>query len=250
MGRQGGFVSFRSQGTGHLHIARDQRKFLWIRRGCQASQRKGLTSAEVGETSGEVRGTSGEVRGLSRSSGEPDSLPATRQICLQRDLFVAKDSARMVASDCSCDAVVHLGLQMLSAGSRCCFLDLNGKQREEEWQEQVLEELQDVLCSWMIGSRAAFHGIPCETRRRPVLHPDVADRGQPRECCQAEQRSEVANKKAKSGNLQRKFLRVRRGCQASQRKGLTSGEVRETSGEVRGTSGEVWETSGEPLDHC
>ena len=39
---------------------------------------------------------------------------------------------------------------------------------------------------------------------------------------------------------QRKFLWVRRGCQASQRKGLTSGEV-------RGTSGEVWETSGEPL---
>ena len=35
------------------------------------------------KTSGEVRGTSGEVRGLSRSSGEPDSLPATRQICLQ-----------------------------------------------------------------------------------------------------------------------------------------------------------------------
>ena len=35
------------------------------------------------KTSGEVRGTSGEVRGLLRSSGEPDSLPATRQICLQ-----------------------------------------------------------------------------------------------------------------------------------------------------------------------
>ena len=34
-------------------------------------------------TSGEVRGTSGEVRGRSRNSGEPDSLPATRQICLQ-----------------------------------------------------------------------------------------------------------------------------------------------------------------------
>ena len=42
------------------------------------------TSGEVAErTSGEVRGTSGEVRGLSRSSGEPDSLPATRQIYLQ-----------------------------------------------------------------------------------------------------------------------------------------------------------------------
>ena len=35
------------------------------------------------KTSGEVWGTSGEVRGLPRSSGEPDSLPATRQICLQ-----------------------------------------------------------------------------------------------------------------------------------------------------------------------
>ena len=35
------------------------------------------------KTSGEVRGTSGVVRGLPRSSGEPDSLPATRQICLQ-----------------------------------------------------------------------------------------------------------------------------------------------------------------------
>ena len=87
-----------------------------VRRGCQASQRKGLTSGEVRElpgkfgelpgkfgklpgnlwiavkfhsershrkTSGEVRGTSGEVRGLPRSSGQPDSLPATRQICLR-----------------------------------------------------------------------------------------------------------------------------------------------------------------------
>ena len=35
------------------------------------------------KTSGEVRETSGEVRGLSRSSGEPDSLPVTRQMCLQ-----------------------------------------------------------------------------------------------------------------------------------------------------------------------
>ena len=98
----------------------NQRKFLRVRRGCQASQRKGLTSGEVRElpgkfgelpgksgklpgnlwiavefhsertsgevaekTSGEVRGTSGEVRGRPRSSGELDSLPATRQICLQ-----------------------------------------------------------------------------------------------------------------------------------------------------------------------
>ena len=35
------------------------------------------------KTSGGVRGTSGEVRGLPRSSGNPDPLPATRQICLQ-----------------------------------------------------------------------------------------------------------------------------------------------------------------------
>ena len=103
-----------------------KKRFLWVRRGCQASQRKGLTSGEVPElpgkfgklpgklgnfwgslgnfrgtsglllsstvrelpgkspkTSGEVRGNSGEVRELPRSSGEPDSLPATRQICLQ-----------------------------------------------------------------------------------------------------------------------------------------------------------------------
>ena len=52
-----------------------------------------------------------------------------------------------------------------------------------------------------------------------------------------------------SNSDQRKFLRVRRGCQGSQRKGLTSGKVRETSGEVRGTSGEgslgnFWGSSG------
>ena len=43
-------------------------------------------------------------------------------------------------------------------------------------------------------------------------------------------------------DYQRKFLRVRRGCQASQRKGLTSGEVRELpgkSGELPGKSGEL-----------
>ena len=39
---------------------------------------------------------------------------------------------------------------------------------------------------------------------------------------------------------QRKFLRVRRGCQASQRKGLTSGEVRELPGKF----GEVWGSLG------
>ena len=42
------------------------------------------------ETSGEVPGTSGEVRGLPRSSGEPDSLLATRQICLQRKRGLAR----------------------------------------------------------------------------------------------------------------------------------------------------------------
>ena len=45
---------------------------------------------------------------------------------------------------------------------------------------------------------------------------------------------------------QREFLRVRRGCQASQRKGRTSGEVRKTSGEVWGTSGEVGNLQGTP----
>ena len=35
------------------------------------------------KTSGEVRGTSGEVWGLPGKLGEPDSLPVTRQICLQ-----------------------------------------------------------------------------------------------------------------------------------------------------------------------
>ena len=97
-----------------------QRKLLWVRRGCQASQRKGWPRGKFGElpgkfgkllgkfgklpgnlriavkfhserTSGEVaenfRGSSGNFRGsfrrLPRSSGVPDSLPATRQICLQ-----------------------------------------------------------------------------------------------------------------------------------------------------------------------
>ena len=39
---------------------------------------------------------------------------------------------------------------------------------------------------------------------------------------------------------QRKFLWVRRGCQASERKGLTSGELRGTSGEVRELLGNLW----------
>ena len=42
------------------------------------------TSGEVAEKlPGKFWGTSGEVRGLSRSSGEPYPLPATRHICLQ-----------------------------------------------------------------------------------------------------------------------------------------------------------------------
>ena len=90
-----------------------QGKFLRVRRGCQASQRKGWPLGKSGKlpgksgklpgnpwiavkfhserTSGEVaenfRGKFGELpgksEGLPRSSGEPDSLPATRQICLQ-----------------------------------------------------------------------------------------------------------------------------------------------------------------------
>ena len=69
------------QKTGKSSIV--QRKFLWVRRGCQASQRKGQTSGEVWETSGEVAEKLPGKWGLSRSSGEPDSLPVTRQICLQ-----------------------------------------------------------------------------------------------------------------------------------------------------------------------
>ena len=48
----------------------------------------------LSKTSGEVRRTSGEVRGLSRSSGDPDSLPATRQICLQ---FKTSESTKKVS---------------------------------------------------------------------------------------------------------------------------------------------------------
>ena len=41
-----------------------QRKFLWVRRGCQASQRKGLTSGEVRELPGKnFRGSPGNFRG-------------------------------------------------------------------------------------------------------------------------------------------------------------------------------------------
>ena len=48
---------------------------------------------------------------------------------------------------------------------------------------------------------------------------------------------------------QRKFFGgFRRGCQASQRKGLTSGEVQGTSGEPLGNFRQSLETSGQPLD--
>ena len=50
---------------------------------CKVPQRENFRGSRR-KTSGEVWGTSGEVRGLPRSSlGGPDSLPATRQICLQ-----------------------------------------------------------------------------------------------------------------------------------------------------------------------
>ena len=52
--------------------------------GLLLSSHGGRTSSEVAEN---FRGSSGnfrEVRGLPRSSGEPDSLPATRQICLHQ----------------------------------------------------------------------------------------------------------------------------------------------------------------------
>ena len=49
---------------------------------CLVPQRENLRGSRR-KTFGEVWGTSGEVRGLSRSLGESDSLPATRQICLQ-----------------------------------------------------------------------------------------------------------------------------------------------------------------------
>ena len=61
-----------------------QRKFLWVRRGCQASQRKGLTSGEVGELPGKF----GELPGnlwiavkfhSERTSGEvAEKLPGKR----------------------------------------------------------------------------------------------------------------------------------------------------------------------------
>ena len=54
------------------------------------------------KTSGEVRGTSGEVRGLSRSSGEPDSLPVTRQICLQeKGGTVCRTCSEIVRTNCA-----------------------------------------------------------------------------------------------------------------------------------------------------
>ena len=54
------------------------------------------------KTSGEVWGTSGEVRGLSRSSGELDSLTATRQISKQteaRNSRICSESVSRVGKD-------------------------------------------------------------------------------------------------------------------------------------------------------
>ena len=94
------------------------RRLTHAHHGQQGFQRQGLTSREVRATSGEVWGTFGQVWEtpgnprialkihierssgdvaeellgkfgaiLSRSSGEPDSLPATRQNCLQTKLL-------------------------------------------------------------------------------------------------------------------------------------------------------------------
>ena len=50
------------------------------------------------------QGTSREVRGLSRSFGKPDSLPATRQICLQKDTsLIDRTSWLKTAEDTRCD---------------------------------------------------------------------------------------------------------------------------------------------------
>ena len=47
-----------------------------------------------------------------------------------------------------------------------------------------------------------------------------------------------------------KEVRVFKGCQASQSKGLTSGEVPELPGRFGELPGEVWETSWDSLDCC
>ena len=106
----------------------DQRKFLRVRRGCQVSQRKGLTSGKSGKLpgkSGDLPGKSGELLGNSwiavkfhseRTSGEvAEKLPGKfgelpgksghfpeargsltpsqrRQICLQFDLRGRKNN--------------------------------------------------------------------------------------------------------------------------------------------------------------
>ena len=84
-----------------LHAVNYQRKFLRVRRGCQASRERGWPPGN----SGELPGKSGKLPGnpwivvkflpgkspknfrgslgLFRSLGEPDTLPATRQSCLQ-----------------------------------------------------------------------------------------------------------------------------------------------------------------------
>ena len=50
-----------------------QREFLWVARGCQASQREGLTSREVRRTSGEVWENLWRTSGLLSSSSERTS---------------------------------------------------------------------------------------------------------------------------------------------------------------------------------
>ena len=59
-------------------------------RGTSGLQLSSTVRELPGKSPKNFRGSSGksrEVRGLPRSSGEPDTLPATRQICLQAKEF-------------------------------------------------------------------------------------------------------------------------------------------------------------------
>ena len=56
---------------------------VWETSGDQRIAIKFHSERTSGEVSENFRGSSGEVRGLPRRSGELDSLPVTRQICLQ-----------------------------------------------------------------------------------------------------------------------------------------------------------------------
>ena len=120
-----------------------------MRRGCQASQPKGLTSGEVFGTSGEVRGTSGEVRGLSRSSGEPDSLPATRRICLPSAISNRENFKRV--------GLFYLRL-VLFAYSWSLLLTVN-----PVWSFLLAVELRfGLFClQWRIGLIFFTYGSPC-----------------------------------------------------------------------------------------